>query len=131
MAQESALRELLDERGGDAVGVVVRHDGDESRSQDRRCSLTQAQPANSYDAIVVGGGHNGLVAAAYLAKEGLRTVVCEARHVVGGPAVTEEPFRPDFKLRELSHVVRLLPAGLVQDLQLERDGFHVLAQGPY
>src|SRR3954449_6405205 len=105
--------------------------GDDASSQDRRCSLTQAQPANCYDAIVVGGGHNGLVAAAYLAKEGLRTVVCEARHVVGGAAVTEQPFGPDFKVTSLSYVPSLLPPRLVADLQLERHGYHVFPQGPY
>jgi phytoene dehydrogenase-like protein len=93
--------------------------------------VTVSQPANSYDAIVVGGGHNGLVAAAYLAREGLRTVVCEARHVVGGAAVTEQPFGPDFKVTSLSYVVSLLPPRLVSDLQLERHGYHVFPQGPY
>jgi phytoene dehydrogenase-like protein len=86
---------------------------------------------NSYDAIVVGGGHNGLVAAAYLAREGLRTVVCEARHVVGGAAVTEQPFGPDFNVTSLSYVVSLLPPRLVSDLNLERHGYHVFPQGPY
>src|SRR3954463_11452341 len=105
--------------------------GDDASSPDRRCSLTQAQPANSYDAIVVGGGHNGLVAAAYLAKEGLRTVVCEARHVVGGAAVTEQPFGPDFKVTSTSYVASLLPPRLVRDLQLARHGYHVFPQGPY
>src|SRR3954467_15270415 len=81
-------------------------------------------PANSYDAIVVGGGHNGLVAAAYLAKEGLRTVVCEARHVVGGAAITEQPFGPDFKVTSLSFVVSLPPRPLVPDLPLARPGYH-------
>jgi phytoene dehydrogenase-like protein len=88
-------------------------------------------PANSYDAIVVGGGHNGLVAAAYLAREGMRVVVCEARHVVGGAAVTEQPFGPDFHVTSLSYVVSLLPPRLVHDLQLERYGYHVFPQGPY
>src|SRR3954454_13684673 len=103
---------------------------DDASSQDRRCSLTQAQPANSYDAIVVGGGHNGLVAAAYLAKEGMRVVVCEARPVVGGAAVTEQPFGPDFKVTSLSYVVSLMPPRLVRDLQLERHGCRVFPQGP-
>jgi phytoene dehydrogenase-like protein len=93
--------------------------------------VSQPQPANSYDAIVVGGGHNGLVAAAYLAKEGLRTVVCEARPVVGGAAVTEQPFGPDFKVTSLSYVVSLMPPRLVRDLQLERFGYHVFPQAPY
>jgi phytoene dehydrogenase-like protein len=86
---------------------------------------------NRYDVIVVGGGHNGLVAAAYLAKAGLRTVVCEARPVVGGAAVTEQPFGPDFKVTSLSYVVSLLPPSLVNDLQLDRHGYHVYPQGPY
>jgi len=86
---------------------------------------------NAYDAIVVGGGHNGLVAAAYLAKAGLRTVVCEAREVVGGAAVTEQPFGPEFKVTSLSYVVSLLPPRLVNDLHLERHGYHVFPQGPY
>jgi phytoene dehydrogenase-like protein len=86
---------------------------------------------NAYDVVVVGGGHNGLVAAAYLARAGLRTVVCEARPVVGGAAVTERPFGPDYAVTSLSYVVSLLPASLVRDLSLERHGYHVYPQGPY
>jgi phytoene dehydrogenase-like protein len=86
---------------------------------------------NRYDVIVVGGGHNGLVAAAYLARSGLRTVVCEARHVVGGAAVTEQPFGPAYKITSLSYVVSLLPPSLVSDLGLDRYGYHVYPQGPY
>jgi len=86
---------------------------------------------DSYDAIVVGGGHNGLVAAAYLARTGLRTVVCEAREVVGGAAVTERPWGPDYQVTSLSYVVSLLAPGVVRDLGLERHGYKVFPQGPY
>ena len=86
---------------------------------------------NRYDVIVVGGGHNGLVAAGYLAKQGLRTVVLERRPVVGGASVSEHPFGPDYTVTSLSYVVSLLPPALVRDLQLERHGYHVFPQGPY
>jgi phytoene dehydrogenase-like protein len=59
----------------------------------------------SRDAIVIGGGHNGLVAAAYLARSGLSTVVCERRGVLGGAAVSEHPFGPDYTVTSLSYVV--------------------------
>jgi len=80
---------------------------------------------------VVGGGHNGLVAAAYLARSGLSTVVCERRGVVGGRGGERAPVRPDFTVTSLSYVVSLLPADLVHDLQLTRHGYHVYPQGPY
>ena len=84
-----------------------------------------------YDAVIVGGGHNGLVAAAYLARSGLRTLVCERREVLGGAAVSEHPFGPDYTVTSLSYVVSLLPADLVRDLRLGRHGYHVYPQGPY
>ena len=87
--------------------------------------------ASSYDVVVVGGGHNGLVAAAYLARSGLRTLVCERRTVAGGAAVSEHPFGPDWTVTSLSYVVSLLPADLVRDLDLARHGYHVYPQGPY
>jgi phytoene dehydrogenase-like protein len=84
-----------------------------------------------YDVVVVGGGHNGLVAAAYLAKRGLSVCVCEARDVVGGAAVSEHPFGPGYTVTSLSYVVSLLPPDLVRDLELVRHGYHVYPQGPY
>src|SRR5262245_17432735 len=88
---------------------------------------------NSYDEIVVGGGHNGLVSAAYLARAGLRTVVLERRGATGGAATTEEPWPdlPGVKVTRLSYVMSLMPPTILNDLQLERHGYKVHPMGPY
>jgi len=78
-----------------------------------------------YDAIVIGGGHNGLTAAAYLARAGRKVLVLERRHLVGGAAVTEEVF-PGFKFSVCSYVVSLLRPEIIRDLDLPRHGLEIL-----
>ena len=82
----------------------------------------------SYDAIIIGGGHNGLVSAGYLARAGLDVLVLERRHLVGGATITEEIF-PGFKFTVCSYVVSLLRPQIISDLDLPRFGFEILPLG--
>ncbi|XP_035674943.1 pyridine nucleotide-disulfide oxidoreductase domain-containing protein 2-like [Branchiostoma floridae] len=96
-----------------------------------RRSLSTAQPElkTEYDAIIVGGGHNGLVAAAYLQKAGINTVVLERRHVIGGAAVTEEMV-PGYKFSRASYVLSLLRPKIISELELKRHGLKVYLRDP-
>src|SRR5437879_5624336 len=80
---------------------------------------------STYDVIVIGGGHNGLVNAAYLARAGKKVLVLERRHILGGAAVTEEIF-PGFRFSVASYVVSLLRPEIIRDLQLPKHGLEIL-----
>jgi phytoene dehydrogenase-like protein len=81
--------------------------------------------SRKYDAIIIGGGHNGLTSAAYLARAGWKVLVLERRHVLGGAAVTEEVY-PGFRFSVCSYVVSLLRPEIIRDLDLSRHGLEIL-----
>jgi phytoene dehydrogenase-like protein len=89
--------------------------------------------SNTYDAIVIGGGHNGLVSAAYLARSGASTLVLESRATLGGAATTEAPWEdaPHLRVTRLSYVMSLMPPTIIRELELERHGYKVHPMGPY
>jgi phytoene dehydrogenase-like protein len=89
--------------------------------------------SNVYDAIVIGGGHNGLTSGAYFARDGLRTVVLEARSKTGGAADTSAPFadHPDINVTTYSYVMSLMPPTIIRELRLKEFGYDVTPFGPY
>jgi phytoene dehydrogenase-like protein len=87
-----------------------------------RSTARSTRADRTYDAIVVGGGHNGLVNGAYLAKAGLKTLIIERRHLVGGAAITEE-LRPGFWFTTFSYALSLLRPDIIHDLELTKHGF--------
>ena len=78
-----------------------------------------------YDAIVIGGGHNGLTCGAYLSKAGLRTLVLERRHIIGGASVTEE-IHPGFRASRFAFIMGHLHPKVIDDLELDRFGLEHL-----
>lgn len=83
----------------------------------------------TYDVVIVGAGHNGLVAAAYLARAGLRVLVLERRHLVGGACVTEEIW-PSYRVSTAAYLCGLLQPKIIADLELERFGYEILPKDP-
>ncbi|KAL7231472.1 hypothetical protein ACSBR2_009678 [Camellia fascicularis] len=83
----------------------------------------------TWDALVIGGGHNGLTAAAYLARSGLSVAVLERRHLIGGAAVTEELI-PGFKFSRCSYLQSLLRPSIIRELELGRHGLKLLKRSP-
>src|SRR5437016_2363801 len=81
------------------------------------------------DALIIGGGHNGLVTAGYLARAGLKVSVLEKRHVLGGACVTEEVW-PGYKVSTLSYLCSLLQDRIVEDLELKRFGYQLFPKNP-
>jgi phytoene dehydrogenase-like protein len=86
-------------------------------------------PSRAFDCLIIGGGHNGLVAAAYLAKAGKRVCVLERRHVLGGCTVTEELW-PGFKVSVASYVISLFRPEIIRDLRLKQYGLNILPRNP-
>src|SRR5215475_2298180 len=79
----------------------------------------------AYDVIIIGGGHNGLVTACYLAKAGFKALVLERREILGGGAVTEE-IHPSFRCSTLAHVTGPLLPAVIKDLNLESNGLEII-----
>lgn len=95
----------------------------------RRRALSTLASASKWDAVVVGGGHNGLTTAAYLARSGLSVAVLERRPLIGGAAVTEE-IVPGFRFSRCSYLQSLLRPSIIRELDLGRHGLKLLKRNP-
>ncbi|MEE8508071.1 MAG: FAD-dependent oxidoreductase, partial [Myxococcota bacterium] len=82
-----------------------------------------------YDAIIIGGGHNGLACAAYLARAGMEVLVLERRDLLGGASSTEEIW-PGYRISSAAYVLSLMPPEIVAELELERHGYRVSILDP-
>uniref|UniRef100_A0A7I4AX58 Amine oxidase domain-containing protein n=1 Tax=Physcomitrium patens TaxID=3218 RepID=A0A7I4AX58_PHYPA len=125
------MARLLRKFEAPARGVLCRSCFSESRRYvtDAKVHGTGFLTERVWDAVIVGGGHNGLTAAAYLARAGLQVAVLERRHVLGGAAVTEE-IVPGFKFSRASYLQSLLRPGIIQELDLTRHGLKLLPRNP-
>ncbi|XP_065828221.1 pyridine nucleotide-disulfide oxidoreductase domain-containing protein 2-like [Oscarella lobularis] len=99
------------------------------RAFSSRASYNETPLKSQYDAVVVGAGHNGLVAAGYLQKAGINVAVLEKRHIVGGAAVTEE-IVPGFKFSRASYLLSLFRPKIVNDLRLKECGLKIFLRNP-
>jgi phytoene dehydrogenase-like protein len=129
MAKTSAPAKTPAGKGPAAKAPAARAGGGNGRQPAKAASSNGLPTAadrgardRHYDAIVIGGGHNGLVNGAYLAKAGLKTLILERRHLVGGAAITEE-LRPGFWFTTFSYALSLLRPDIIQDLELTKHGF--------
>src|SRR5215469_14203936 len=94
-----------------------------------KCRTLGGSMAQRYDAIIIGGGHNGLVTACYLAKAKWKVLVLERRYIVGGACVSEETF-PGYKVSTAAYVNSLFRPEIVRDLKLKSYGFEALERNP-
>ena len=99
-------------------------------SQNQQTTSQTEDQKKDFDAIIIGAGHNGLVAANYLAQQGVKVGVFERRHTVGGAAVTEEIF-PGFKFSRASYLAGLLRPDIIKELNLKDYGVEFLFRDPY